>query len=283
MSAPTPTTYSPGIYPDILNEAYHAAPGISKSGLDLIAKSPYYYRHRPPQELTKAMLIGSAFHAATLEPITFPELFGVAPEVNARTNAGKAELELFASANEGKTIISREDAEHVSAMAKAVRKHSLASSLLSEGQPETSIFHIDEPTGELVKVRPDWMVEDLLIDLKSTEDATPEAFSKAMWNYRYFVQAAFYLDVANAALGFKRFNSFCFVVCEKKPPYQVAVYVADQETIDIGRMVYRADLEKYHQCRVTDSWPGINDGRIQEIGLPGWAERQINRIFDVSF
>lgn len=283
MSAPTPTTYSPGIYLDITNEDYHAAPGISKSGLDLIAKSPYLYRNRPYVEPTKAMLIGSAFHSAALEPHTFTELFAIAPEVNARTNAGKAELELFASANKGKSILQKDDAEHVDAMAHAVRQHPVATSLLSEGQSETSIFHIDEPTGELVKVRPDWMVEDLLVDLKSTEDATPEAFSKAMWNYRYFVQAAFYLDVANAALGFKRFNSFCFVVCEKKPPYQVAIYVADQATIDIGRTVYRSDLEKYHHCRVTDSWPGINDGRIQEIGLPGWAERQINRIFDVSF
>lgn len=271
-----PVSFSPGIYQDVSNEAYHAANGISKSGLDLIAKSPFLYRYRPPQVPTKAMLIGSAFHTATLEPFSFTEQFAVAPEVNARTNAGKAELELFARANEGKTILAKEDAEKVGAMAKAVRSHQLAAALLSEGEAETSIFHRDEITGELVKVRPDWMVEDLLVDLKSTEDATPEAFSKSCWNYRYHVQAAFYLDVANAAFGRQRFNSFIFIVCEKSPPYQVAVYAADSQMIEAGRIQYRRDLAKYHQCRVTDTWPGINAGKIETITLPGWAMRQID-------
>ena len=36
----------PGIYIGLANEQYHAAEGISKSGLDLIARSPYLYRHR---------------------------------------------------------------------------------------------------------------------------------------------------------------------------------------------------------------------------------------------
>lgn len=269
-----PIDYSPGIYLDMSNEAYHKSPGISKSGLDLIARSPYFYRHRPPQEQTSAMLIGSAFHAAALEPLSFLKLFAVAPDVNARTNAGKAELELFRVSNEGKSILRKDDAEQVAAMAEAVRNHPTASSLLADGQAETSIFHIDEITGELIKVRPDWLVEDLLVDLKSTEDATPEAFARSCWNYRYHVQAAFYLDTANAAFGSDRFRSFVFIACEKKPPFQVAVYVADRQMIEAGRVQYRRDLEKYHQCRVTDTWPGINAGRIQEIGLPGWALRQ---------
>ena len=271
-----PISYTPGIYRDISNESYHAAEGISKSGLDLIAKSPFLYRYRPPQKPTKAMMIGSAFHCATLEPHIFPEQFAVAPEVNARTNAGKAELELFARANEGKTIIGKDDAERVGAMAKAVRSHQLAAALLSEGEAETSIFHTDEITGELVKVRPDWIVDDLLVDLKSTEDATFEAFSRSCWNYRYYVQAAFYLDVANAAYGRQRFNSFIFIACEKSEPYQVAVYAADRQMIEAGRIQYRRDLEKYHQCRSTDTWPGLNAGRIENITLPGWAMRQID-------
>lgn len=272
-----PISYAPGVYPDMTNDAYHSGPGISKSGLDLIARSPYLYRHRPEIETTRAMLIGSAFHAATLEPGTFTDLFAVAPEVNARTNAGKAELELFRQENDGKTILAREDAEKVAAMAKAVLDHPMAANILrdDQGRAETSIFHTDEPTGELIKVRPDWMVEDLLVDLKSTEDATPDAFSKSCWNYRYHVQAAFYLDTANAALGFERFRSFVFIVCEKKPPFQVAVYLADRQMIEAGRAQYRKDMETYHQCRLADSWPGINAGRIQEIGLPGWALRQI--------
>ena len=53
------------------NEAYHAYDGISKSGLDLIARSPAHYAYRTASEPTRAMVIGSATHAAILEPEVF--------------------------------------------------------------------------------------------------------------------------------------------------------------------------------------------------------------------
>lgn len=260
----------PGIYQDMSNEAYHGGPGLSKSGLDLLAKSPYLFRYRPKIEPTKALLIGSAFHAATLEPHTFPSLFAVAPEVNARTNAGKAELELFKQANAGKSILAMEDAEKVAAMAQAARNHPIAAALLACGVAETSIFHRDEATGELLKCRPDWMVDDLLVDLKSTEDASAAGFSRSCWNYRYHVQAAYYLDIANAVMD-RRFTAFVFIAVEKAQPYQVAVYHADYEMIMAGRMEYRRLVDLYHNCRVADRWPGLNGERIESIGLPRWA------------
>ena len=81
----------PGVYTDIPNDQHHAADGISKSGLDLIARSPYLYRHRQAVEQTKAMLIGSAVHCAVLEPALFPHRYTVAPVADGRTKAGKDE------------------------------------------------------------------------------------------------------------------------------------------------------------------------------------------------
>ena len=86
-------------------------------------------------------------------------------------------------------------------MAEAVHEHPRAKEILAEGKAEQSIFHIDETTGELVKIRPDWMVEDLVVDVKTAVSADQEEFSKHCYNYRYFVQAPFYMDVAAAATG----------------------------------------------------------------------------------
>lgn len=263
---------TPGIYPDMSNEDYHSGPGLSKSGMDLLAKSPYLFRYRPKPEPSNALLIGSAFHAATLEPHTYADWFAVAPEINARTNAGKAELEAFRQANAGKSILAAEDAKKVAAMAQAARCHPVAAQLLAGGVAETSIFHSDEATGELLKVRPDWMVDDLLVDLKSTEDASAGGFSRSCANYRYHVQAAYYLDVANAVMD-RRFTAFIFIAVEKSPPYQVAVYHADYEMIIAGRMEYRRLVDLYHECRIADRWPGLNDGRIEAISLPRWATK----------
>lgn len=64
----------PGVYRGLPNDVYHRGPGISKSGLDLIRKSPAHYRavvtaandnERAP---TAAQALGTALHMIVLEP-----------------------------------------------------------------------------------------------------------------------------------------------------------------------------------------------------------------------
>ena len=66
---------NPGIYENISNEDYHGGEGISKSGLDLIAKSPAHYKAVidgiTVREPTKAQSLGTAFHELLLEPDLF--------------------------------------------------------------------------------------------------------------------------------------------------------------------------------------------------------------------
>jgi len=65
----------PGIYTDIPNDAYHAGPGISKTGLDLFHRSPFHLHAIKsgmfPKPETKSQYIGRAFHACVLEPDVF--------------------------------------------------------------------------------------------------------------------------------------------------------------------------------------------------------------------
>ncbi|MGP9633753.1 PD-(D/E)XK nuclease-like domain-containing protein [Halomonas sp. AOP43-A1-21] len=69
------TTKAPGVYSDLSNADYHGGDGVSKSGLDLIDKNPATYRYvkTNPEERTETpdMRIGSALHAAVLEPELF--------------------------------------------------------------------------------------------------------------------------------------------------------------------------------------------------------------------
>lgn len=65
----------PGIYTDIPNDAYHAGPGISKTGLDLFHRSPFHLHAIKsglfPKPETKSQYLGRAFHACVLEPSVF--------------------------------------------------------------------------------------------------------------------------------------------------------------------------------------------------------------------
>lgn len=69
----------PGIYADISNDAYHAGPGISKTGLDLLHRSPFHYHAIKaglfPKPETKSQYIGRAFHCLVLEPDVFAKTY----------------------------------------------------------------------------------------------------------------------------------------------------------------------------------------------------------------
>lgn len=262
---------NPGIYYNLSNKDYHTSPGISKSGLDKVAKSPYMYKFGPPSEQTKPMLIGTATHCAVFEPDLFLASYVAAPDVDGRTKAGKETIAAFTLENDGKVILKSEEFDQVNAIANAVRSHRRAASILSyKGCAETSIYAIDPDTGELVKVRPDWMIDNLVVDLKTTQEATVEAFSRSCWNYRYHVQSGMYLDVANTQCN-DSLDTFVFIVVESSIPYQVAIYLADDPMVDLGLATYRDNLRTYHNCKERDEWPELNNGMITTVSLPYWA------------
>jgi len=268
-----------GVHDDISNADYHAGPGISKSGLDLVHRSALHYwaryidPEREPQEPTKALRMGSAIHGLVLEPDRFGEDFAVAPVCDRRTKIGKAAYADFLLDAEGKTVLSADEHELAKRIAESVHAHPTAAYLLSEGAPELSAYWRDEKTGELCRCRPDWSRPDgILVDLKTTEDAGYHGFRRSAWKWRYHVQAAFYLDGWTAA-GNRQAEVFAFVAVEKSPPFAVAVYYASEDMVRLGREEYRADLDHFSACHKADQWPGYPTN-LQQLDPPGWAMKE---------
>jgi PDDEXK-like domain of unknown function (DUF3799) len=287
----------PGIYSDIPNNVYHSGAGISKSGLDLIRKSPMHFRARMDSkndnEPTAAQAIGTAFHSLLLEPEDFARSYVVKPDnapkrpTSVQRSAKKPSPETieaiafwdqFETENAGKIVLDNDENEQLLAMAHSVRNHPAASALLSgaPGVAELSCYWNDPTTGVLCRCRPDyWRADGIIVDLKTTEDASPEGFAKSLVNWRYYVQAPFYLDGIAETIkqsGDPQLTipeTFVFLVVEKKPPYAVAVYVLDRESFDLGRIEYRQDLETFAKCESENVWPGYGDA-IQKVGVPQW-------------
>jgi len=260
------------------NATYHAHSAVSKSHLDLVSKSPMHYwsryldPNRVPQEPTAAMAIGSAVHTHVLELDQWDAQYVVAPAgIDRRTKVGKAEWDVFQTAIGTRTVISREDADLVMRIGRSVLSHPAAAYLLGlPGKAETTHMWTDAGTGLECKCRPDWLLDDgsMIVDLKTTEDASPRGFQKSIGQWRYHVQAAWYLNGMEQATG-NRPEQFVFIAVEKKPPYACAVYVADLQMIDIGWNAACQDLYKLLLCKTADSWPGYSDG-IEQISLPPW-------------
>ena len=264
----TPTT----IRHDLTNAEYHASTAISKSGLDLIRKAPalYAYRRDNPQEQTPAMRLGSLTHTAVLEPHYHYLNTIVRPEgIDRRTSAGKADWAAFEIEADGKEILTSEEMLKLAAIRDAVHNHPAAAKALA-GSPaiEQSIFW--DADGIACRCRPDAVTEKgVIVDLKTTRDASPEEFARSIAQYRYHVQSAFYSDGYRAAFG-EAPRGFVFIAVETEAPYLVAVYVASEAMTQRGRIDYQTDLDTFRWCRDHDDWPGYS-GHPLTIDLPKWA------------
>jgi exodeoxyribonuclease VIII len=252
---------------------YHRTEGMSKGKLDKLAISPLHYKHsmKAPPYPTPQMILGAAYHLKALEPNAFDKYYVVAPEINRRTKDGKEQWAEFEKENEGKTVLEKEELTLIDEMIAELYKHPTAKKLLSGGVAEDSLFA--EIDGVKAKCRPDYKREDLscLIDLKTTIDASWQGFSRAISNFNYHIQAAWYLDVASLAEQVK-YEQFVFICQEKKPPYAIAIYVADNEMVEIGREKYQELLQTYQHCKDNDVWPGYPQV-VQVISLPPWATK----------
>jgi hypothetical protein len=262
------------------NEIYHSGPGVSKSHLDAIAgKSPKHYwqkyinPERERQEPTPAMVIGSAVHSAVLEPDLFPTEYVLAPTgINKRTNAGKAEFAAFESANKGRTVLDADDYATCLAIRDAVYRHPVAGGLLTGGKAEQSFYGIDKETGELMKCRTDYMHDSgaMIVDLKTTEDASPSGFGKSAANFRYPVQTSWYNGVLDAAFG-EHPQDWVFLAVEKSPPYAVGIYFMESDQVARANLAARRDFMRIVEAKRANNWPDYGSTPLP-LCLPNWAK-----------
>lgn len=259
---------------DIPHDVYHADRScVSSTGLKKMLRSPAHYRaylDNGVQEETPALFMGTAIHCRLLEPQEYQTQYVVTPDIDKRTSAWKA----FVLANPGKRLLTPDQAAIIEGIAASVDTHPTASSLLKAGFKEASLIWQDADTGIWVKIRPDCLLLDLgtgiCLDIKSTEDASADAFSRACLRYDYDLSAALYLDGLRAI--FNRDFDFCFLPVEKSAPFGRALYGAPDEMIQRGRRRYRYALEQIAECQLRGEWPNYQpDGGYEVLDWPRWA------------
>ncbi len=257
-----------------IDQYHRATPGISKSNLDDAHRSIAHYLAGlgAERKATPAMAFGEAFHARVLEPERFESAFAVSPECDLRTKDGRERMTAWRAEHQGAIGIAAEWATSIDSMYDAVVSHPIAGRLFEGGDAEHSFWWRDRETGLTCKCRPDYLRPDAIaVDLKTAADASPEGFTRAVFNYRYHVQQAFYSDGIASVLGVP-LGGFLFVAVEKDPPYAVAVYNLDDFASQRGRLDYQDDLAR---IKAHCDNPGVFTGyspTIEEIRLPRWAE-----------
>lgn len=219
---------------------YYDIPALSASGINAFDRSPaHYWRESPfnPNRITQpetpAKLLGKVCHKLILEPDTFFQEYVIEPVINKRSNAGKAEYAEWCAANTDNTVITEDIFIHGERMARAIRKHPGASKLLSIGESEKPLLWNN---GSIAcKGKMDRYREGLIIDYKTTDDASEAAFSRSIAKWGYHRQDSWYMRGAEIALN-ERPRGFVFIVQEKDVEENIGIYSLAERDRQIGEI-----------------------------------------------
>ena len=248
---------------------YRTAPGVNKSTLWNLRKSPAYYKWclEHPQEDTAAFKFGRAVHAAILTPAAYKRDFAIIPAgIDRRTKAGKEEYQAFIEASAGKEIITAEDAETVAGIVRAFKKNPDAVALLKGTKREKPLFWTDDNDIDC-KCRVDAFKSGIMVDLKTAADAETDTFCREAIRYGYDVQAAHYIDGYQHKVSSVR-PDWYFIVIEKAEPYSINILKADIGFLDYGYMRRLELIEKLKTCTESNSFPGYG---VNDLYLPAYV------------
>jgi hypothetical protein len=270
---------APQVIDGLSADDYHAdRTSISSTGLRALlnpgcpAQFKYDRDHQAPPK--REFDLGNAVHAAVLgEGHDIVEIVGFSDYKKADARALRDEA--YAA---GKVPLLPKEVEQVTAMEKAIRGHRDAGPLFAPGMgvAERSIYWTDPATGIRCRVRPDWLIirpdVTVIVDLKTTTDASPDACSKAIESHSYHQQGALYIDGVQAAGLAPEGARFFFAFQSKKAPYLVTVRELKDQDQDIGRARNERALRIYAQCVADDDWPDWTGpvDTIPQIGMPSW-------------
>lgn len=259
-----------GVYSDMTAPNYHAIDALSASGAKHLLRSAAHYlaQKEQPMQPTAAMRLGTAVHTMILEPEKADIEIARAPKLDKRTKVGKETFELFERENAGKLILDADAYDKAAAIADAVYKHPQARELLKDGQSEVSMLW-EAHDGLPCKARFDYYRGDGIVDIKTTQDASPDGFARNIASLKYHMQAAHYLQGYRELTGWDA-DHFTFVAVENEPPYAIGIYRLDEPSLMSGRMLMEKAAMAFRQAKQPAGWHGYSPD-IQTISVPSWA------------
>ncbi len=114
----------------------------------------------------------------------------------------------------------------------------------------------------------DGLFDGYLGDLKSCQDASPQAFAPECYRYLYHGQCAWYCEgLRKNDIAIKGAR---IIAIEKEPPYASADYILADRWLEMGTELIDALLEAYISSMADDTPPSYGQRRLE---VPEWADR----------
>lgn len=260
---------------------YRRAMGINISSLNYLDQSPAHMRWNTRYfKEFKSMDFGKKLHMYLLERDRFDSTYIIEPDFgNLRLKAIRENRDKWHEENKHLETIDPKDLEKINKIGEAIGNSLNAKMFIEEaiknGLMEISCFFKASDSDLIRKGRVDILCPEFgaIIDLKTTKNASFEEFSKSYFNFRYYRQAAYYMDLVNDINPFLGINKYIIIAVENEPPFGISCYELQDQDIEIGREEYMEHLETYKYCVMVDRWPGYED-IVQKLSLPGWVYKR---------
>jgi len=272
---------------------YKAIDALNGNGLKHFMRSPSHYLHNKenPKPPTPAMEFGTLCHSVCLEYDKAVNQYYTLDEFTEwdrclnkdgstskkpkgteyYTNwlAGQAEKGL------GKELVDQDDWNTAVKIRKAVQAHPVANKLLAMGGKVEHTIQWTHPTGVLMKGRPDKYIPDyhadygLVVDLKTTDNASVRSFARTIANFRYDISVANYCE--GLEILTEKPYRVCFIAVERDAPHVVMVYHMRDDDMALAKHEIYGQCVKFKNCLETGIFGGYDEPENNEIEVPAWA------------
>jgi hypothetical protein len=258
---------------------------LSHSPLHASEKHSRLNPHYIPDESARFDL-GSTVHAVLLErdwsairvidPMDHVGKKGAAPAGWTNNSIRAARDDARA---QGLIPILKDQAETVQDMvieAMAFLDRSEVNGILENGSPEQTLVWNESVDGVKIwlRARLDWLRHDyeLVLDYKTCQNASPQAFQRQILAMGYDIQAAFYLRALGNVIGVEGAR-FVFFAQEIEPPYACSLHQLSPAFIDMAADKVQRGIELWAESMRSGVWPSYPNC-VCRVDPPAWALNQ---------
>lgn len=269
---------TPGIYYDLPENAYHAAPGIGGSCLAERSVAHMLSKTAGEMKVTDEMEFGSVVDILLLTPDLAEERIVVAGK-------GENRPKNFRAVHAPKICMTWSGMEKARRVVASINAFAACNfpaaealrAMLKVGKRQASFFWQDSELGGLAcKGRTDLLHPDAewALDLKLTTDASPDAWTKHVWSMGYHVQGAHY-SVGLSELGM-RAPDWYWLAVENDYPFSIGLYPMSRELRTAGIVAREQMLTAFLAAKdAPEKLMSVYTPSPVEIGLPRWGEREL--------
>ena len=256
-------------------DAYLKLDAVSSSELKHILVSPaeyYHHKHFTSKKDTPSMSLGTAIHAAILEPTAFALNYVWENEKidNKVSGEGRKAWDNFKKQYAGKHILTYEDGLKIQVLRDQVLKESpLLTEILSHGVAEVSATA--DLDGIPCKARTDFLtLDNAMWDIKTTSEDILDGdnrIERIIAKWRYYLQMAHHMAVFEANGVAVKSYGWVFITTNTAVPY-IRIVKASESLVQYGKETQQMCLNLLKNCIECGQWPGVTQAAIEEISLP---------------